>query len=108
MSRIITEPLPPGENTIGAMKPGSLNYLGDEYPADLSVVTTLTLPAGATIALVQAQGGSVRWRGGSQTPTASTGMLLSDGQAMLYTSGLGGLRFIAATTGARLGVSYFK
>jgi hypothetical protein len=66
------------------------------------------IPADAVMALIQAEGGDVRWRGDG-VPTAAEGMLLAYGQERTIGGDLASYRFIAATgqAGAVLNVSYF-
>lgn len=82
----------------------------EQLTAALSAAVGLTVPAGATMAIVQAEGAAVRWRADGTDPTASVGMLIADGNEMLYStseSALAALRFIRATAGAILNVSYY-
>lgn len=78
--------------------------------ATLSAVSTLTVPNGTTMALLQAEAGSVRWRGDEVNPTSSVGMLIAEGGEVLYATGqssLAAIRFIAGSAGAILNISYY-
>lgn len=81
-----------------------------QLTAALSASTGLTVPAGSTMVIIQAEGAGVRWRADEIDPTASVGMLIADGGELLYSaseSALNALRFIRTTAGAILNVSYY-
>lgn len=82
--------------------------LGFQQLTGMSSVTALTVPAGATFALVQAEAQSVRWRDDGTNPTASVGMLLTAGVPQTFWGNLATVLFIQATSGAILNVSYYK
>jgi hypothetical protein len=70
----------------------------------------LTVPNNARIAIIQAEVAPVRWRADGVDPTATVGMLIADGGEILYATseeGLEQLRFIRASAGALLNVSYY-
>lgn len=81
--------------------------LGFEEVSDLSTVSSLTPPTGSQTALIQAEGEDVRWKGDGSDPTGTEGMLLLSGESIRYSGDLGALRFIEATAGASLNVSYY-
>lgn len=89
---------------------GGLTALGFEQITALSSSAALTVPSGATIAVVQAEGVDVRWRpdGATTAPTASVGMLLPAGAERVFDGGLSSVRFIQATSGAVINVSYYQ
>lgn len=58
-------------------------------------------------ALIQADGGSLRWTDDGTTPTASVGMILAAGSAMVYQRDLAKLQFIQVASGAKLNVTYY-
>lgn len=89
---------------------GGLTALGFEQITSLSSSAALTVPSGATIAVVQAEGVDVRWRpdGATTAPTASVGMLLPAGAERVFDGGLSSVRFIQATSGAVINVSYYQ
>lgn len=76
----------------------------------LNTSQALTVPAGATIALFQAESQAIRWRpdGASTAPTASVGMRLLPNQMQVYSGSLANIRFIEETASAKLNVSYFS
>lgn len=75
---------------------------------DLSIVRPLigntpntglwaTVPGNATIALLQAIGGDIRWRDdGIDDPTTAIGMILPEKEQFLYTGDITAIRFIEA------------
>lgn len=88
---------------------GSQAPLGYAQLTSLSGATALSsIPAGATRALLQAEGQNVRWRDDGTDPTASVGMLIYVGQLVEYVGTLSAIEFIEAAGGAKLNVSYYK
>jgi len=83
------------------------NCLGYQQITSLSSSTALTVPAGATMALIVPETQNVRWRDDGVAPTASVGMLVVANSSMSYDGDLKAIRFIAATSGAILNVSYY-
>ena len=89
---------------------GGLTAMGFEQITSLSSSAALTVPSGATIAVVQADVADVRWRpdGATTAPTASVGMLLPAGAERVFDGGLASVRFIRVAAGAALNVSYYQ
>jgi hypothetical protein len=83
--------------------------LGDQFisAATLASATALTVPVGATSAIIQAEGGAVRWRNNSQTPTSSVGNKLDDGAEIFYTGEMAKFRVIRIDAAATLNVQYY-
>ena len=81
--------------------------LGYQQITSLSSSTALTVPAGATLALIVPETQNVRWRDDGVAPTSSVGMLVPANSSMSYDGDLKAIRFIAATSGAILNVSYY-
>ena len=81
--------------------------LGYQQITSLSSSTALPVPAGATLALIVPETQNVRWRDDGVAPTASVGMLVPANSSMSYDGDLKAIRFIAATSGAILNVSYY-
>lgn len=75
----------------------------------LAASTALTIPAGATSALIQAEGGDVRWRDGGVDPTGAIGSrLYGDTLPMKFVGDLVTARFINVTGQlATLNVTYY-
>jgi len=67
----------------------------------------LTVPTGATFAMIVGEAQSVRWRDDGVDPTTTVGMPLSVGVDFSYDGDLNRIRLIAATTGAIINVSYY-
>ena len=81
--------------------------LGYQQITSLSASTALTVPAGATMALIVAETQVVRWRDDGTAPTASVGMPLAVGTSLSYDGDLKAIRFIQQTASATLNVSYY-
>jgi hypothetical protein len=81
--------------------------LGYQQITSLSNSTALTVPAGATMALIVAETQAVRWRDDGTAPTASVGMPLAVGTSLSYDGDLKAIRFIQQTASATLNVSYY-
>lgn len=81
--------------------------LGYQQITSLSAATALTVPAGATIAVVVATTQAVRWRDDGTNPTATVGMPLAVGTERVFTGGLAALRFIEQTASAAINISYY-
>jgi len=88
---------------------GTITMVGFEQITSLSSSAGLTVPTGATMALIQAEDQNVRWRpdGSSTAPTASVGIVLEAGKDIFYTSDLSALRFIEEATSAKLNVAFY-
>jgi hypothetical protein len=82
--------------------------LGYQQITSLSSSAGLTVPDGATYAIIQAETQSVRWRDDGTAPTSSVGMVLTASPDLLiYDGNLKGIKFIEATASAKLNVSYY-
>jgi ABC-type nickel/cobalt efflux system permease component RcnA len=81
--------------------------LGYQQITSLSASTALTVPVGATMALIVAETQAVRWRDDGTAPTASVGMPLATGTSLSYDGDLKAIRFIQQTASAVLNVSYY-
>lgn len=68
----------------------------------------LTVPSGATYAVMQAEGGDVRWRDDGTSPTGTVGMLIASGSTLVYDGKLAGIKVIGAAAGSKLNVSYYR
>jgi len=101
---------------------GTLVPLGHRQCASLATARTLThatfvdpadgaktgIPTGAKYAIVQAQGGTIRWRSDGVAPTITSGQRIADGAQVRFTSNLRQLQFIEETAGLTLIVTYYK
>ena len=83
--------------------------LGYQQLASLSSAAGLTVPAGATHVLLQAEAQTVRFRDDGTAPTATVGMpLLVAGAPLLYSGTPSALQFIAAATGGIVNASFYR
>lgn len=82
--------------------------LGFQQITSLSSAAGLTIPAGTSIALIQAESQNVRWRDDGTNPTATVGMILMVGSTLEYTgSSFASVKFIEVAPSAILNVSYY-
>ena len=81
--------------------------LGYQQITSLSSATALTVPTGATAALIVASTQAIRWRDDGTNPTASVGMPVTVDTYFSYDGDLNRIRFIEQTSGAVLNVSYY-
>ena len=88
--------------------------LGYSQSKTISTVTTLatvaggSLPAGATMALIQALTQNIRWRDDGTNPSATLGMQLAAGDQFFYTGDLTAFKVIEETATAEINVSFYK
>ena len=87
--------------------PGNLRPLGYQQITSLGSAVGLTVPSGATVALIEPETQSVRWRDDGTNPTASVGMMLAADDYIFYTGYLENIKFIQVTASAKLNVSYY-
>ena len=81
--------------------------LGYQQITSLSSAQGLTVPTGATRALIAPLTQSVRWRDDGTNPTASVGMPVSAGTYLSYDGNLQNIKFIEITASAELNVTYY-
>lgn len=82
--------------------------LGYQQISSLSTAVGLTVPKGATIAVIVAETQAVRWRDDLTTPTASVGMPLATGTPFPYDGDLQNIQFIEQSAGAKLNIAYYN
>ena len=70
--------------------------------------TTLTVPAGATLAQICVEGASVRYRDDGTAATASLGTPAAAGACFSYSGPLASLSFTAQSGSPTIDVSYYK
>lgn len=87
---------------------GRLVPLGYQQITALSAAASLTVPAGARLAIIQAETQGVRWRDDGTNPTATVGMVLAAGYDLVYSGDLTTIRFFEVIASAKLNVAYFK
>ena len=81
--------------------------LGYQQITSLSAAASLTIPTGATMALITPETEGVRWRDDGTAPTASVGMPIAVGAYFTYDGDLKSIRFIEQTASAKINVSYY-
>lgn len=81
--------------------------LGYQQITSLSSSTGLTVPSGATLAVVIPEGQNVRWRDDGVAPTSTVGMPLILGTTLSYDGDLTKIRFIQQLSGSTLNISYY-
>lgn len=84
---------------------------GAQYGLTVATAVALTVPAGATLAQITVEGGTVRYTSdGATTPTASVGMgpFVVGSYLQLNISPLSNVKFIQSSGTATLDVEYFK
>ena len=81
--------------------------LGYQQITSLSASTALTVPVGATMALITPETQAIRWRDDGTAPTASVGMPIAVGAYFTYDGDLKSIRFIEQTASAKINVSYY-
>lgn len=99
--------------TVPPIAGGGVRSLGYEYISSLATVKALTVPAGATAAVINVVGGLVNYRDDGVDPTnaasgAGGGMELLPTTNFNYNINLANIRFIQQTGfTAKLNVSYY-
>ena len=83
------------------------NCLGYQQITSLSSATGLTVPTGATRALIAPLTKDVRWRDDGTDPTASVGMPVTAGTYLSYDGDLNKIKFIQTAASAELNITYF-
>lgn len=81
--------------------------LGYQQITSLSASTALTVPTGATLAIVIPESQAVRWRDDGTAPTGSVGMPLAIATMLSYDGDLSRIRFIEQAASAKINVSYY-
>ena len=81
--------------------------LGYQQLTALSTSSSLTVPTGATLAIMVPESQPVRWRDDGTAPTSSVGMPLAISTALSYDGDLQNIRFIEQAASAKLNVSYY-
>jgi hypothetical protein len=82
--------------------------LGYQQITSLSSAVGLTVPAGATLALIQASAKDVRWRDDGTDPSSTVGMTITAAAAPLeYAGDLSAIKFIETAASAALNISYY-
>lgn len=91
--------------------PSTLTALGYQQIVSPVAATGLTVPAGATLAVIEVDvtaGHSIRWRDDGTAPTATVGMELQPGSQMTYAGPLAAFQAIQTAVNATINISYYK
>lgn len=83
------------------------NSLGYQQITSLSSATSLTVPAGAAYAIIQAESQAVRWRDDGTNPTSTVGMRIPVGSELQFDGQLATIKFIEEAASAKLNISYY-
>lgn len=77
--------------------------------SSLAAATALpSIPANVQYALIQCEGGDVRWRADGTAPTTTSGLLLPAGTEKFFDAGsISSLKFIQVSATAILQVAYY-
>lgn len=75
-------------------------------PGSLVTATGLTVPAGTTVAYIQAEGQQVRWYDDGTVPTATTGNVIDILVTLPYSGDFTKLRLIEVAPSAVLNIEY--
>lgn len=81
--------------------------LGYQQITGAATVKSLTVPAGAILAIVQVETQAVRWRDDATDPTALIGYPLPVGAELVYTGQLGLLKFFEQAPTTTINVCYY-
>lgn len=84
----------------------SLGYEQIALPVG-SAVAFGNVPEGARVALVRIEGAPARYRDDGTLPTATVGMPLDDGEALVYDARLADVKLTAQSPGAIANVTYY-
>lgn len=81
--------------------------LGYQQITNLSAAVGLTVPQGATRALIAPLSKDIRWRDDGVAPTASVGMPVTAGTYLSYDGDLKNIKFIETAASAEINVTYY-
>jgi len=81
--------------------------LGYQQITSLSAAAGLTVPSGATLAVIIPESQAVRWRDDGTNPTSAIGMPVPILTVLSYDGDLQRIRFIEQAASAKLNVSYY-
>ncbi len=83
--------------------------LGYQQITSLSAATALTVPTGATTAVIRTEAQAVRYRDDGTDPSATVGQPMAVADfPLVYTGPLLKIKFIEQVSGAKLNISYYK
>jgi hypothetical protein len=90
------------------LTPSRFVPVGYQQFAALTTVQSLTVPPGATCAVITAETIAVRYRDDGVAPTAGIGMPLAVGALLEYGGNLSALQFVSQSTAAILNITYYR
>lgn len=94
----------PGERIVD----GNLTPVGHQQLTSVGSATALTVPAGARVAIIQAETKDCRWRDDGTNPTSGVGIILSaTGSPLFYTGTLSAFKIIETAASAKVNVAYY-
>jgi hypothetical protein len=89
-------------------EPYTQTPLGYQQITSLGSAVGLTVPTGATFAVISAETAAVRYRDDGTSPTATIGMPIPAGTTITYSGSLTAIKFIAESGSPVLDISYYK
>lgn len=82
--------------------------VGYQQISGAAAATALTVPEGATRALIDVEDNSVRWRDDGTNPTTTVGMLIAAADPLLdYRGDLSAFKVIELAVAAEINIAYF-
>jgi len=86
----------------------NLRPKGYQQITTLSSAVGLTMPTGGcTVAVIQAESKSVRYRDDGSDPSGTVGMVIAAGESITYTGSFSAVKFIETAASAKLNVLYY-
>ena len=82
--------------------------VGYQQLTSISAATPLTIPTGATFAIITAEAQAARYRDDGSAPTSSVGQLLPVSVPFLYQGSLAQLQFIQTSSETIVNITYYK
>ncbi len=99
---------PAGATPVYVANPGSgAASKGYQQITSLSAAVALTVPDGATMAVIVPEAQAIRWRDDGTNPTASVGMPVAVGVQFVYSGALSALKLIEQTASAKANITYY-
>lgn len=92
---------------MSAVRDARLKPMGYQQITDCDPAVSLTVPNGASYALIKAEAQAVRWCDDGTVPTTSVGMVIDVGDEFWYTGDLRAIQFFEDAAGAILNISYY-
>lgn len=82
--------------------------LGFQQIVGAAASTALTVPSGATYAIIQPVSQAISWRDDGVVPTATIGMTVPAGGELLYDGTLATFRYIQVAATVTVNISYYR